>query len=384
MEGVAHLRAQGDECRVVVETGLARAGEVDRDVGHEASGSGGHHEDTVAEGDRLGDAVRHQDDGGTASVDHPGEQEPHLRPCDLVEGGEGLVEEQEWGVEGERPDEGDPLLHPAGELVGQVAEHVTEPDLVEEGHRIGGIGRAGRTADVEQQPGVGLDRTPRQQTRLLGDDGDPLRPSGLVRSRSGDEHGAAVGSLEAGEHPQQGGLAASGGADDRHDAPRRDVEIERFEHGPRPETLAQAAHRHTGLGDLAHDGGVYGVAPIALRSPSGSYLRRMLPSHDVGDLPPADPGRFPKGTTPHMESKNSIIASHKLSDSDTGSPEVQIALLTARINHLTDHFKSHPKDHHSRRGLLKLVGRRRRMLDYVKDIDVERYRAIVAANGLRR
>ena len=85
-----------------------------------------------------------------------------------------------------------------------------------------------------------------------------------------------------------------------------------------------------------------------------------------------------------MESKQVIIESHKKSDSDTGSPEVQIALLTARINHLTDHFKSHPKDHHSRRGLLKLVGRRRRMLDYVKDIDVERYRAIVAANGLRR
>ena len=85
-----------------------------------------------------------------------------------------------------------------------------------------------------------------------------------------------------------------------------------------------------------------------------------------------------------MASKQEIIESHKLSDSDTGSPEVQIALLTERINHLTDHFKSHPKDHHSRRGLLKLVGRRRRMLDYVKDIDVERYRAIVAANGLRR
>jgi small subunit ribosomal protein S15 len=85
-----------------------------------------------------------------------------------------------------------------------------------------------------------------------------------------------------------------------------------------------------------------------------------------------------------MESKQVIIESHKTRDSDTGSPEVQIALLTARINHLTDHFKSHPKDHHSRRGLLKLVGRRRRMLDYVKDIDVERYRAIVAANGLRR
>jgi small subunit ribosomal protein S15 len=82
--------------------------------------------------------------------------------------------------------------------------------------------------------------------------------------------------------------------------------------------------------------------------------------------------------------KSETIGSHKLSDTDTGSPEVQIALLTARINHLTEHFKTHKKDHHSRRGLLKLVGRRRRMLDYVKNIDVERYRAIVAANGLRR
>jgi small subunit ribosomal protein S15 len=82
--------------------------------------------------------------------------------------------------------------------------------------------------------------------------------------------------------------------------------------------------------------------------------------------------------------KQETIDSHKLSETDTGSPEVQIALLTARINHLTEHFKTHKKDHHSRRGLLKLVGRRRRMLDYVKNIDVERYRAIVAANGLRR
>ncbi len=82
--------------------------------------------------------------------------------------------------------------------------------------------------------------------------------------------------------------------------------------------------------------------------------------------------------------KIETIDAHKLSDTDTGSPEVQIALLTARINHLTEHFKTHKKDHHSRRGLLKLVGRRRRMLDYVKNIDVERYRAIVAANGLRR
>jgi small subunit ribosomal protein S15 len=85
-----------------------------------------------------------------------------------------------------------------------------------------------------------------------------------------------------------------------------------------------------------------------------------------------------------LQPKNDIIAAHKLSDTDTGSPEVQVALLTARINHLTEHFKTHKKDHHSRRGLLKLVGQRRRMLDYVKNIDVERYRAIVAANGLRR
>ena len=82
--------------------------------------------------------------------------------------------------------------------------------------------------------------------------------------------------------------------------------------------------------------------------------------------------------------KSETIDAHKLSGTDTGSPEVQIALLTARINHLTEHFKTHKKDHHSRRGLLKLVGRRRRMLDYVKNIDIERYRAIGAANGLRR
>ena len=79
-----------------------------------------------------------------------------------------------------------------------------------------------------------------------------------------------------------------------------------------------------------------------------------------------------------------LIATHALHEGDTGSPEVQIALLTGRINHLTEHFKTHKKDHHSRRGLLKLVGQRRRMLDYVKNIDIERYRRIVAANGLRR
>ena len=82
--------------------------------------------------------------------------------------------------------------------------------------------------------------------------------------------------------------------------------------------------------------------------------------------------------------KQDTISEHKLHDSDTGSPEVQIALLTARINQLTEHLKIHKKDHHSRRGLLMLVGRRRRMLDYVKNIDVERYRAIIAKLGLRR
>ena len=82
--------------------------------------------------------------------------------------------------------------------------------------------------------------------------------------------------------------------------------------------------------------------------------------------------------------KPGIIAEHKLHDSDTGSPEVQIALLTARINHLNDHLAKHKKDHHSRRGLLQLVGQRRRLLDYVRANDVERYRAVVARNGLRR
>ncbi len=86
----------------------------------------------------------------------------------------------------------------------------------------------------------------------------------------------------------------------------------------------------------------------------------------------------------NLPSKTDTIAKHKRSDKDTGSPEVQIALLTDRINHLTEHLKIHKKDHHSRRGLLMLVGRRRRFLDYLADIDVERYRAIIAELGLRR
>ncbi len=84
------------------------------------------------------------------------------------------------------------------------------------------------------------------------------------------------------------------------------------------------------------------------------------------------------------KAKAGIIAEHQTKEGDTGSPEVQIALLTARINHLTEHLREHKKDHHSRRGLLMLVGRRRRLLDYIKKNDVERYRAIIAKLGLRR
>ena len=79
-----------------------------------------------------------------------------------------------------------------------------------------------------------------------------------------------------------------------------------------------------------------------------------------------------------------IIAKHALHEGDTGSPEVQIALLTGRINHLTEHFKTHKKDHHSRRGLLKLVGQRRRLLDYLKKSNVDRYRTVVTSLSLRK
>ena len=85
-----------------------------------------------------------------------------------------------------------------------------------------------------------------------------------------------------------------------------------------------------------------------------------------------------------MPDTAATISEHRLHETDTGSPEVQVALLTERVNHLTDHLKVHPKDHHSRRGLLVLVGRRRRLLDYLRRNDVERYRALIAKLGLRR
>lgn len=82
--------------------------------------------------------------------------------------------------------------------------------------------------------------------------------------------------------------------------------------------------------------------------------------------------------------KQGVITSHRLHESDTGSPEVQVALLTQRIEHLTDHFKTHKKDHHSRRGLLKMVSQRRGLLNYLKKNDIERYRNLVTALKLRR
>jgi small subunit ribosomal protein S15 len=84
------------------------------------------------------------------------------------------------------------------------------------------------------------------------------------------------------------------------------------------------------------------------------------------------------------QDKKKLIEKFKLHDSDTGSPEVQVGLLTERITYLTEHLKVHKKDHHSRRGLLMLVGRRRRLLNYVKYKDINRYRAIIETLGLKR
>lgn len=86
----------------------------------------------------------------------------------------------------------------------------------------------------------------------------------------------------------------------------------------------------------------------------------------------------------YQEAKNQVIAEYRRHGHDTGSPEVQVALLTRRIAYLTEHFKVHSKDHHSRRGLLMMVGQRRRLLEYLKKKDVARYRALIERLGLRR
>ena len=88
--------------------------------------------------------------------------------------------------------------------------------------------------------------------------------------------------------------------------------------------------------------------------------------------------------TTTKQEKTDLISQYRTHDGDTGSPEVQIALLSNRITYLTEHFKSHAKDHHSRRGLLKMVGRRRRLLDYLKKTDLERYRTVIDKLGIRK
>ena len=85
-----------------------------------------------------------------------------------------------------------------------------------------------------------------------------------------------------------------------------------------------------------------------------------------------------------IEPKADVIARHRQSDNDTGSPEVQIALLSSRIQHLTDHLKTHPKDHHSRRGLIRMVNKSRKLLDYLKNKDIARYSDLIKRLGLRR
>jgi len=85
-----------------------------------------------------------------------------------------------------------------------------------------------------------------------------------------------------------------------------------------------------------------------------------------------------------VENKEEIIREHRTHDDDTGSPEVQVAVLTRRISHLTDHVRTHTHDYHSRRGLLQMVGKRRRLLKYLQKKDIERYRALIAKLGLRR
>ena len=100
-------------------------------------------------------------------------------------------------------------------------------------------------------------------------------------------------------------------------------------------------------------------------------------------LDEASSNRFPR-TIFFMPDKAATIATYRTHETDTGSPEVQVAILSERIAHLTEHLKVHKGDHHTRRGLMKLIGRRRRLLDYVRENDVERYRDLIARLGLRR
>lgn len=112
----------------------------------------------------------------------------------------------------------------------------------------------------------------------------------------------------------------------------------------------------------------------------------MHASTDGGLVLPGVPGPFVEEAIVPLskDRKTGIIGDYRTHDSDTGSPEVQVALLSERINYLTEHFKVHAKDHHSRRGLLKLVGQRRRLLDYLKSKDSDRYAALIQRLGIRK
>ncbi len=112
----------------------------------------------------------------------------------------------------------------------------------------------------------------------------------------------------------------------------------------------------------------------------------MVISNTAARCPTAVPGPCVEDAIVALskDRKTGIIGDYRTHDSDTGSPEVQVALLSERINYLTEHFKVHAKDHHSRRGLLKLVGQRRRLLDYLKSKDSDRYAALIQRLGIRK
>ena len=125
-------------------------------------------------------------------------------------------------------------------------------------------------------------------------------------------------------------------------------------------------------------------APAKAEKPA---KKEKAPAIEKAPLAKTPPQKVKEPTVKVLEDrakKTEIIAKFALKEGDTGSPEVQIALLTSRINHLTEHFKTHKKDHHSRRGLLQMVSNRRSLLNYLKNIDIERYRAIIAALNLRK
>jgi small subunit ribosomal protein S15 len=130
-----------------------------------------------------------------------------------------------------------------------------------------------------------------------------------------------------------------------------------------------------------------------MRARAASGARSLAGRHLVHTRPPCEraersaalgEGRESQREMLHSIQKANIIDKYKTHEGDTGSPEVQIALLSERINLLTEHFKTHKKDHHSRRGLLKLVSQRRRQLDYLKKTDIERYRSLIGRLNLRK